>query len=176
MSTARVRPVGGLAAAAVAAAFAILLTGSPAAPATAEADRDVQIRKLDAVRISGLSDFIFPVSMETPAPLTDQVCVFSTASGRYQITATSANASGRDFRLAGDGGIIVYHVAWRGTGGYEELDSGRASDTMGGGSRTSPSCGGGTNASIRVSLDPATYAAALPGIYADTLTITVAPD
>lgn len=156
-----------------------LLAVTLAAPAWSvdvERTKDIRISKLDSVRVSDLDDFVFPPSTDVPLPLTDGVCIFSSSGGRYQVTATSANGRGGEFRLAGDAGYIAYGVVWQVSGGFVDLRSGRDSPIQSGASRTSPTCDGGTTANLKLTLDPATYSAALPGIYADTLTITVAPD
>lgn len=169
------RPGPVLVAAAVIAAAAL----APAFAADeANLNKFLLIRKAAAVRISNLQDFIFPASLTAPSPLEDTVCIYSTEDGRYQVTATSGNASGTQFRLRSGTGSIAYTVRWfDGSGGGTAYDlmSGRASQVLSGADRRNPDCGGGTNARLRIALDPASYEAVPPGTYSDTLTLMVAP-
>src|SRR5262249_45675381 len=64
-----------------------------------------------AVQISGLSDFSFPPSATTPAPIEQTACVYST-TGSYTVVATSSHATGGTFRLNNGANFITYGVNW----------------------------------------------------------------
>ena len=60
---------------------------------------------------------------------------------------------------------------------FEGIDITEGAAAVGGftGDRFDPTCGAGTNATIDVFLNSTEYTAAGPGVYTDTLTVTVTP-
>jgi hypothetical protein len=130
-----------------------------------------------AVQISGLSDFTFPPSATTPAPIEQTACVYST-TGAYTVVATSSHAAGGSFRLNNGASFINYEVNWYGVasgGTASSLSSGTQSGNQAGADTTSTSCGGGADSRIGIAIDAVSFTAAPAGTYSDTLTLLVAP-
>ena len=130
-----------------------------------------------AVQISALTDFTFPPTATTPAPIEQTACVYST-TGSYTIQATSAHASGGAFRLNNAGNYIAYAVGWfnASSGGTAaSLASGTTSAAQTGADTGSTSCSGGADSRIGITIDATTFTAAPAGTYTDTLTLLVAP-
>ena len=106
------------------------------------------------------------------------VCLWDeSGQGSYHVTASGASA-GDTFRLtAGTGDSVRYRVFWQrrdipGQGLREELSPGVLSSRPVPGS-LAPLCGGEANARVRVEIDRRDIDRASPGIYADTLTLTL---
>ena len=106
------------------------------------------------------------------------VCLWDeSGQGSYHVTASGGSA-GDAFRLdAGSGDGVRYRVFWQrrdvpGRGHREELFPGVLSSRPVQGS-LAPLCGGEANARVRVEIDRRDIDRASPGIYADTLTLTL---
>ena len=140
---------------------------------------DITITKTAGVQITDLANFTFGSVTAAPAAINDDICVFSNNSGGYSITATSTNASGTTFRLNdGSTGYINYSVKWNdvaGTTGSTSLGSGTNLTTQSGANAVDPTCGGGTNANLEVTIDSTTFSTAPTGAYTDVLTILISP-
>lgn len=97
----------------------------------------------------------------------------------YQVTATSANESGTDFRMAAGGEFLVYQVYWADDdgvttpGGATQLDEGTADTGFAMPEANTPSCSGGDNASLVVEVLEDDLADSVAGAFSDTLTITM---
>lgn len=158
---------------------ALVLIGGLAARAKrdeAAGDKLLTIVKDARVRISGLRDFVFATGVNVPPPLEHGVCIYSSAGGRYTVTATG-RTGGPLFQLAGGPARIVYRVEWVEAGGTTHLlQPGQTSASLAGADRVEEGCGGTPTARLRIALDPDSFAAAPPGGYADTLTLLVAPN
>lgn len=103
-------------------------------------------------------------------------CVFGT-TGRYAVTATSANSSdGRDFRFQGGyARAIPYQLRWKSETGVEVLTGGEP--LAGRTARVSPEdCDGTVPAGLIVRVSQAARRAAYDGYYADTLTVILAAE
>lgn len=142
---------------------------------------NVSITKSEAVRISNLSDFGFGTSINVPQPILDKVCVYSSTGG-YRITASSSNGSGQLFRMSNTSfsDYIHYGLQWvdnaLGTSGFN-LENNTASTTFNNADRINIDCTdtGGVNSRIAVEVDSATFQAATPDTFIDTLTLFVEP-
>lgn len=99
----------------------------------------------------------------------------------YQITGTSANGSGTDFRMTVGGEFLVYQVYWADSSGVTtpaggtQLDQAVADSSFAMPGANTPSCGGGDNASLVVEVleDDIADAPGNASAYTDTLTITM---
>lgn len=136
----------------------------------------ITIVKQDAVQITGIDNLEMGIrggSLSTDLSVSDAVCVFSSTAG-YNLTVTSAN---NDFILtdAGASTDIPYSLEWTTSASTQTLLYNTALLGLTGDSN-SLDCGGSTNATISVSLTPASFNAAEPGSYQDTVTILVQPE
>lgn len=141
--------------------------------ATSMGTSDVILVKENAVQITNVGDLDLGLasSLDADVVASDAVCVFNSTAG-YALTVTSANGS---FELDSGADTIAYAVTWATTGAAAPVQYG--SDLTGNlGDRTSPTCGGGTNATFEVTVAAADFNAALPGTYEDTLTLLVTPE
>lgn len=152
------------------------------AGSTSTGTAQVQVTKGDGTRISDMNDFNFGVGNTAPtAKQIDDVCIFST-TGSYRLTATSQGngSGGTQFRMVdtATNEHIRYFVEFRndtasqnGTG----LSHNVTSATFTGANTTDDTCGGTLNARLILEIDAATFNAATPSTYTDTLTIVVEP-
>lgn len=163
-----------VAALAVTSTGAFAATNPAAAGLTSVGDLIVSITKGELVRISQLSDLLFPPTATAVANLTqtDTVCIYSTTGG-YNITATSPQAFGAQLRM-NDGGTnnMNYALDFGGTG----LPHGTNVTGFLGANTTDDLCSGGTNASITATILMADFNTAPGGAYSDTVTLTFAPE
>jgi hypothetical protein len=132
------------------------------------------------VQISGLSDVTFTnVGVASPVSDAQDVCVWSnTATGGYNITATGSGASSA-FTLANSLLTVPYSVQWADTSGQTTgtgltpttAETGQTSNA------TLPDCGGGSSASLIISITAADLASMRSSTsYTGTLTLVVAPE
>jgi hypothetical protein len=163
---------------------ALLVWGLPAFPATdgtlgltSVGTTQVSIIKGDVALITGLSDIVMPPwSTGDPAPAgAANSCVF-TSTGNYQVTASSANTTGTDFRMTDGFNFIVYTVQWNdGISGLTGVTGGTALvGRVGDGA--SQNCGGALPATVQVGVTVGEMNAAPTGNYLDTLTLLIAPE
>ena len=103
------------------------------------------------------------------------VCV--TGDGAFRVTAASLDRPDRFVLDNGVGDEVPYQVFWRNRdapGRGEGLSPGSPSrKAVSGDARTG--CGGGANARIRIRVDRRAIDRAPPGIYGDTLLLTLSP-
>jgi hypothetical protein len=162
--------------------MAVLMGGSAVAAtdgvlgSTSSGTTTVSITKTERVAISGMSDIALPPwSTGGPSPTgSTGGCVFST-TGRYRVTASSANTTGADFRLSNGLDFIVYSVEWIDAAGLTSMTAGTAL-TGRTGDAISQTCGGTLPANVVVKIDVGPMQAAASGAYTDTLTVLVAPE
>lgn len=133
---------------------------------TSTGTADVLIVKQNAVQLTDLDDLDFGAPQLVTADLTvsDDVCVFSTTGG-YSVSASSPNA----FSMVAGTDTMAYDIDWNGS----DIEAAAVTGT---GDSTSLNCGGGTNATIVVTIAEAAFNAAPPGNYVDTVTLTVSPN
>ncbi len=141
--------------------------------ATSTGTSIVTLVKDNAVQITNVADLDLGTasSLAVDAVASDAVCVFN-STATYSINITSANGA---FNLTNAGETMPYAVTWATTGAAAPV---AYNSDLGGnlGDRTSPTCGGGTNATFEVTVAAADFNAALPGSYGDTLTLVVTPE
>ena len=159
--------------------FAALINSVGATAGTFTDSRNVFVSKTASVRISNLSDIVFPPSTNAPTSMEISICVYSNSAGDFDVTATSQNAASGGMNLRSGSRDIHYIAEWasgsdRGQGIL--LQSGVTSKTLTGADQSSPSCNSGPNARLRITLDPVSYAQAPVGNYADILSLTIAPN
>jgi hypothetical protein len=138
----------------------------------------VSITKGDLAQITGLTDIILaPWNTGSPNPAgVTTACVYTSTSG-YQVTATSANTSGADFRLF-DGALnfIAYTMTFNdGVIGAQAMTRGLVQVGLTG-DAVSVTCGGGFPATIAVGIAGPDMNGAPAGAYSDTLTLLIAPE
>jgi len=139
---------------------------------------DISITKGDQAMITGMADIALAAwTTSDPAPAgTATACVYTT-TGLYQVTTSSLNAAGVDYRLF-DGGTdyVVYTVEWNdGVAGLQAMTQGTA---MVGqvGDAAQQNCGGATPATVSVDITVGEINGAPVGVYTDTLTVVIAPE
>lgn len=106
------------------------------------------------------------------------VCAWSDSSNDFYNVTASSLAAGSDFELTNDiGDSVAFSVYWRSSENspvWENLLFGvLSSDTYA--FASAAQCIGGPTAEVRVEIDKAEIDAALPGVYSDTLLLTVSP-
>ncbi len=135
----------------------------------------LSITKGDQAQITGMADIAMPAwTAGSPAPAgSTSACVYTT-TGAYQVTTSSANTTGTNYRLF-DGALdyIVYTVQWNDGSGAVAMTGSTVLTTQTG--STILGCGG-TNATIAVGITTPVMVAAPVGVYADTLTVLIAPE
>lgn len=107
-----------------------------------------------------------------------RVCASSDGSSEfYHVTASSLSASA-DFELINEiGDSVAYSVYWRNdvaSAPWQQLIF-DVSSTLPYAYADSAQCIGGPSAEIRVEVDKAEIDAAMPGVYSDTLLLTLSP-
>jgi hypothetical protein len=126
-----------------------------------------------------------PTQTSTQAGNLTNICVYTNnSSGKYVVSAKSDNATkttgATQYMLQNtSGNPINYTVYWFNTGtpsGSGTTINYGSPITSSGADTKSVTCSTkGSTASLQVVLDPTTLAAASPGTYSDSLTITVGP-
>ena len=105
------------------------------------------------------------------------VCAWSDSSNDYNVTASSL-AAGSDFELINDiGDSVAFSVYWRSSENsvvWENLLFGVLSNDSYA-YASAAQCIGGPTAEVRIEIDKADIDAAMPGIYSDTLLLTLTP-
>ena len=130
--------------------FAVTADGSLGATSTGTVDVEVTVG--DLVRISGLS----PMTGNTYTPgaaVTDSTtaCIYRNGSANYQITIDGQNDNATDYFLSDGVNDVVYSVSFNdGTTTTTMVPSTAAPFT--GANTASETCGGGSNATISVSI------------------------
>lgn len=155
---------------------------------TSTGTAQVGITKGDGTRVSALNDINFGVGNTAPsAKQFDDICIYATTGG-YSITATSQGngTGGGQFRMVdtATNEFIRYFVEFRtdtasqaGTALAHNVTLGTAAAPLGNADTVSDDCTAGANLNARLiySVDAATFNAATPSTYTDTLTVVVAP-
>ena len=104
----------------------------------------------------------------------DGVCVYrNEAAGDYTIAGTGDGA-GSAFEIASGGNVLPYQVEYDDGSGFVALTAGGLPVNQTNADTTASDCGGGTTASLRVTVLATDMLAAPNGSYAGTLTLTVA--
>lgn len=134
------------------------------------------------VRIRQLTDIPFGVIGNSPVDtvLTDNLCVYSTAtSGRYTITAKGSGASSA-FTLASGANVLPYEVQWAFSSGSTSGTALSPNVALVGTTtnRTNSTCNlaASLTATLVVVLRANTQQSAAAGNYTGTLTLIVAPN
>ncbi len=137
---------------------------------------DISIIRGETAQATGLEDIILAPWTEgdTPPRGTATACIY-TSTGTYQVSATSSNGVGGNFRLTSGAAFINYRVRWNdGVGGLTLLANGTPQTGFVGDS-ASQNCGGANPATIQVNITNAAISAAPTGSYSDTLTVIITP-
>ena len=92
---------------------------------TSTGTTDISIIKGDTAQITGLADMVMaPWTTGDPAPVDSTTACVYTSTGAYQVTPTSANGAGAQFRMADGGNFLVYDVNWNDGSGNVNLNNG----------------------------------------------------
>ena len=149
--------------------------------ATSTGTTQVQLVKGDSVRVSDLNDFNFGSGTTVPPKQTDDICIYST-TGSYTITASSnGNVNGgTQFHMlsATSTETVRYLVEFRDDTFSQNGDNllhNTASSTYSNADTVSDNCSGGVNSRIIIEIQAASFNAATPDTYTDTLTLLVQP-
>ena len=134
------------------------------------------------VRIAQIGDIAFGTLGAAPVDkvLTDNLCVYSTAtSGRYTITARGSGTSSA-FTLASGANALPYEVQWAFVSGATSGTTLSPNVALAGttANRANSSCGlaASLTATLIVMLRGTTQQSAMAGNYTGTLTLIVAPN
>jgi len=173
----------------IAASFLMLVSGFALAASdgelglTSEGEVEITLDIGDRVQISDLDDIVLTWDGVTDTgniEATEEVCVYSSATSGYQITISGIQSSG--FALnAGGPTMITYNVHWE-DDPINDDNTGFRAVTKGSPLRNNIgdaefyTCGGGTNARLRIQVARSGLPATTAGNYADTLTLNVAPE
>jgi hypothetical protein len=144
---------------------------------TSTGDTIVSITKGEQALITGMADIaLAPWTTGQPAPAgATTACVYTT-TGQYQVTTSSLYTTGSDYRLSdGIGNFVVYTVDWNDGVGAQPMTGstamlGRQGDAV------SQNCGGVNPATVSVGIGVGAINGAPVGMYADTLTMVIAPE
>jgi len=134
----------------------------------AEARADVRISNMDNLGL-GSWDGSGDVNDE------DNVCVFNDSGPGYLITASGSGGGGA-YELSNGSEAIQYEVRFKGSSGSFTSIGANSSHSFSAADETDSSCGGGTNASIRVTVQESELLKAHKGSYSGSLNVQVDPN
>ena len=128
------------------------------------------------VRISNMNDLNLG-SWTGMSDLTtqDDVCVYNDAGPNYLMTAEGSGAGG-SFLLQSGANNIAYSVDFKESGGSFTGLTATNSESFTGANQVSDTCGGSTNATVRITASNAALLAAASGSYSGTLYLQVDPN
>lgn len=129
------------------------------------------------VQITNVNDFSFGTWSGTgDLVITDGICIYEDVGNRRYVVRPTGSGSGSAFTLSGGSSTLAYSVAWVGSGGggFTTLTSG--SNTNFTQSSRTVNCGGGTNATLQITISAANLLAAEAATYTGTLTLTIQPN
>ena len=128
------------------------------------------------VRISNMNDLsLGSWSGSGDVEDSDSVCIYNNGGPNYLITA-SGSGTGGAFTLSSGGNTIAYTFQFQGSsGGYTTLspNSGQGFSSA---DQVSDTCGGSTNASMRVRVTESSLMSAKKGSYSGTVNVQVDPN
>jgi len=132
----------------------------------------------DQIQITALADITGPYIPGSDFTGSSPACVYRNGgSGDFDLTATSSNGSGTDFRLNDAGTFVIYDVTFNDSvSGAIDMDNAVLDNTNFTNADTaSPTCSGAPQSTIAINVPDANLGAVVAGTYTDTLTILVAP-
>ena len=138
---------------------------------------DINVTVDDAVRISGLSDLTATFDGVNDVVENSTACIYRNATGLYAVTATGDIGVSNTFII--DDAVnpaIPYTVTWNDGSGPTAMTSTVQLTGQTGADTTLSDCGGGSNATVEVTVDAAALLAAPTSVYTGTLTLEVAPE
>ncbi len=143
---------------------------------TSSGSADITVTKQSEVKISGLADIALDVQADGSATGSTGACIYRNGSGSYTVTANSGNGSG-DFRLKDTSdNVMVYTVSFNDGTNTTALTEGTALTGQTNANTITPTCNGGSNATIEVTVSQTEFNGAPAGTYTDTLTLLIAPE
>ena len=143
---------------------------------TSQATTVISIIRGETAQASGLQDIILaPWSDGDPPPVGIATACIYTSTGSYQVTASSANGAGTNFRLAAGTSFMNYVVGWNdGVAGLVTIANGIPTTGLIG-DTSSTTCNGTNPATIQVQIPGFQIQNAPIGNYGDTLTVIITP-
>lgn len=139
---------------------------------------DISVGVGDQIQITALADIIGPYVPGSDFTGSSPACVYRNGgSGDFDLTITSANGSGTDFRLNDAGTFVIYDVTFNDSlSGAVNMDNGVLNNTsFTNADTTSTTCSSAPQSTLAINVPDANLGAVGPGTYTDTLTILVAP-
>jgi len=146
--------------------------------ATSQGTIEVMVEIVDQIQISGLIDITGGYVPGEDFTGSSPACVFRNGTtGEFDVTISSQNGTGTDFRLNDAGTFVTYDVTFDdGTSGAIDMNHAELDNTsFDNASNENPTCGGDAQSTIAITVPDANLGAVGAGTYADTLTILVAP-
>ena len=145
---------------------ALLLIGTLANFSPSSVMADVQITKLDNLDFGtwgGSGDL----------DQTDQICIYNTVDANYKVSASTPAGA---FRLNDGGNVLPYEVRFQGSsGGFVQLNY-NSPTAFTAANTSSANCGGGTNATLKVTVTESALSSATPGNYSGTVSLLLEPN
>lgn len=148
--------------------------------ATSTGNFDLSIQKGDAVSITGMSTLTI-AGGASPADQTGliSVCTYATTTD-YQLEINSLGAGGAAAAGTsafdaddGAGNLLPYGITWDDGDVLGYNDNGDAPQITDSPNTTDPTCGGGTNTDITVTVSSANFNAAPTATYTDTVEVII---
>ena len=139
---------------------------------------DISVGVGDQIQITALADITGPYVPGADFTGSSPACIYRNGgSGDFDVTITSANGLGTDFRLNDAGTFVVYDVTFNDSvSGAVNMDNATLDNTnFTNADTSSPTCSGAPQSTLAINVPDANLGAVGAGTYTDTLTILVAP-
>ena len=139
---------------------------------------DISVGVGDQIQITALADITGPYVPGSDFTGSSPACVYRNGgSGDFDLTITSSNGLGIDFRLNDAGTFVVYDVTFNDSvSGAVNMDNAVLDNVSFTNADTaSPTCSGAPQSTLAINVPDANLGAVGSGTYTDTLTILVAP-
>jgi hypothetical protein len=138
---------------------------------------NVTVNIPELIHMTGLSDIDFGIYSGGDVEANHNFCIFRNAAGGFSLTTTGSHDGGGRFNLAG-AGTIAYRLEYSQGSGYFPVTPGvmLSNSTSSFIANSARGCDGGTNTSLRLTIDEADIISNPSGIYSDTLIIIVEPE
>ena len=156
-----------------------LVTGAAATSTGSSGSFDINVTKQDSVQISNLNSIVVTQGGTAAVPVvgSDNVCYYATTNN-YTITMDSTNPTAFSLKDSG-AGLMAYKLDWtdgattQSWGPLGTIADATAGAAIASANKTSANCGGGTNATVSVTIPTANFNSAPTGLFTDTVNITI---
>ena len=145
---------------------------------TSQGTVDISVGVGDQIQITALADITGAYAPGSDFTGSSPACVYRNGgTGDFDVTISSANGLGADFRLNDGGTFVVYDVTFDdGASGLINMDHALLNNAdFTNADTASTNCGGLPQSTLAINVPDANLAAVGAGTYTDTLTILVAP-